>query len=223
MPFGRITEKLATSALDFLGGTDSESFIEFQKMPLWNRCMLAVVIPIVLQRHKTQYQDQRGYLSDKKVASDSIEATKVTHNDLEVALRIVSALDDLEVTAERIKSTWEDEGERCDLGLYDEIDTTHNNKAHQRPRDHCTEDDICTDGMLQEHIGSDVSWLSSCSSDSSTIKAYNGHSYLNKSNETREKEEVDIAMCFNLDGVSIGMGNASLFGGHGYHPLQAEK
>ncbi|CCW69546.1 unnamed protein product [Phytomonas sp. Hart1] len=217
MPFGRITEELASSAADFFIDYDSEFMMEFNKMPLWNRCMLAAVIPVILQRHQDLYQQQRGCLSDKKSVSDSIETVKVTQNDFQIALKIVNDLDELEVAAERIKSMWADKDEKYELGPYDESNCTFNNNAHPMCQDHRTEEDTYINRVLREHLRSNDQSSFSCISDSSIPQNNNEHNCLYEDNQIQEKEEVDIAMCFNLNGVSIGMGSTRLFGGHGYH------
>ncbi|KAF5220919.1 hypothetical protein ECC02_006079 [Trypanosoma cruzi] len=89
-----------------------------------------------------------------------------------------------------------------------ELETAYSRILEYRERQRTgemTAEELMMEELLRERMGKD--FLGGEEDESSSLDE----------DDDKRAEEVDIAMCFNLDGEVVSIGSANLFGGHGYH------
>ncbi|KAK7196984.1 hypothetical protein NESM_000641800 [Novymonas esmeraldas] len=188
LPFASVSETYATRLQPLL------ALHALEGLPLWDRCMLAAVLPVVQQRH-----------ADVQPAREE---------DVAIALSIVRGLDELEVVFDSIVST------RAELHEQRQPLTSEASAdARRRSQPPKTSEEILLEQLLQERFSDTAPYLRESSSSNSSSSGSGGA----ETEEPGEEEEeagtvVDVAMCFTAAGESLGIGSANVFGGHGYHP-----
>ncbi|EKF30948.1 hypothetical protein MOQ_005222 [Trypanosoma cruzi marinkellei] len=89
-----------------------------------------------------------------------------------------------------------------------ELETAYSRILEYRERQRTgdmTAEELMMEELLRERMGKD--FLAEDEDESSSLDE----------DDDKKAEEVDIAMCFTLDGEVVSIGSANLFGGHGYH------
>lgn len=165
LPFDSLTEEVAAAVLPSL---DADATAVVTRLPLWDRCVFAAVLPVV----RTETNTCRG----------------ATHNatvdQVEVALQIVKQLDELEAAYDHIMSLKGAKPQQA-------------SDQQASPKLQRTAEEMLMDEIFMERFGPQVDIHDT---------------------ESASSDDVDIAMCFDSNGESVGIGSAALFGGHGFHP-----
>ncbi|RNF12512.1 uncharacterized protein Tco025E_06465 [Trypanosoma conorhini] len=77
-----------------------------------------------------------------------------------------------------------------------------------------TEEELMMEELLRERMGGDYGWEARRDDDGG------GDGGSSSDDADGQADEVDLAMCFGLDGAVVSIGSADVFGGHGYHALR---
>ncbi|XQJ25046.1 hypothetical protein NXY56_000946 [Leishmania guyanensis] len=229
MPFGSISETYAARLQPIV------ALHALDELPLWDRCMLVTVLPVVQQRHaaSSAAAPQSTVVSSPTltvdvgnnadaaaatvvVASLPSARTRTASNEekLRVSPGLAGALllEDVALTLTIVRALDELEA------VYDSIISIRAEQQQQQPgsgvpaaaapRRAFAQPKKTSEEILMEQL------LQERFSDTT--------SYLPDSNsddgENGAEEVVDVAMCFTIKGESLGIGSANVFGGHGYHP-----
>ncbi|KAG5510534.1 hypothetical protein JKF63_06831 [Porcisia hertigi] len=184
------------------------------RLSLWDRCMLTVVLPIVQQRHsagaavdvaspspatiQTSSNGQKAVVWSESLGKPSLE-------DVTLALTIVHALDELEVVYDSCSSTCAELKRQRQRQRQSALGGTSvaEMQGHAASPPKKTSEDILMEQLLQERFSETNPYLPESSDDEGT---------------NDDEADVDVAMCFNSKGESLGIGSARVFGGHGYQP-----
>ncbi|KAG5484565.1 hypothetical protein CUR178_07156 [Leishmania enriettii] len=231
LPFRNISEAYAARVQPIL------AHCALEDLPLWDRCMLAAVLPVVQQRHSVgtpavppstvlsspplglDGSDNADAATAAVVLTSSLPATmraasnegkaKVSQGmadapsieDVALSLTIVRALDELEAVFDSSMST------RAELKLQQQQRVSGVCAAEAtccaKAQPTMTSEEILMEQLLQERFYDSTPYLPESSGDD---------------DETGGEAELDVAMCFNFEGESLGIGSATVFGGHGCHP-----
>lgn len=177
LPFSNISEAYASAICPLL------AVYPLTDLTLWDRCLLAAVLPVVTQYHTPHF-------------TTATAAALPSHEAVSVSLRVVRALEELEVAYDIA----------CEAG-----------ERHRcRPGEPSASARICAGRKTAEEILMAELLRERCDG---TLPALLDD---NSDVERGEDETLpDIAMCFDTEGESIGMGSVGVFGGHGYHEADA--
>ncbi|AIN95945.1 hypothetical protein LPMP_090290 [Leishmania panamensis] len=229
MPFGSISETYAARLQPIV------ALHALDELPLWDRCMLVAVLPVVQQRHaaSSAAAPQSTVVSSPTLTVDvgnnadaaaatvvvaSLPSARTRTASNEEKLRVspglagAPLLEDVALTLTIVRALDELEA------VYDSIISIRAEQQQQQPgsgvpaaaapRRAFAQPKKTSEEILMEQL------LQERFSDTT--------SYLPDSNsddgENGAEEVVDVAMCFTIKGESLGIGSANVFGGHGYHP-----
>ncbi|CAJ1017917.1 hypothetical protein Q4I30_001450 [Leishmania utingensis] len=230
MPFGSISETYAARLQPIV------ALHALDELPLWDRCMLVAVLPVVQQRHaaSSAAAPQSTVVSSPTLTVDvgnnadaaaatvavaSLPSARTRTASNEEKLRVspglagAPLLEDVALTLTIVRALDELEV------VYDSIISIRAEQQQQQqpgsgvlaaaaPRRAFAQPKKTSEEILMEQL------LQERFSDTT--------SYLPDSNsddgENGAEEVVDVAMCFTIKGESLGIGSANVFGGHGYHP-----
>lgn len=205
LPFRAISETTAAALPALLGGAELNANIASSSsstavsdaaptgantvdpfdatLSLWDRCMLVAVLRVLMER----YPD-----TNKAIP---------TPDDVQVAMRIVNELDELEVAYDHIVMVRNERAQRL---------RGHAGAQAQRApvADTRTAEEILMDDLLKERLGPYAGLFLASDLEDVQGDGANGE----------EEDDVDIAMCFDVMGQTVGIGSAAVFGCHGYHP-----
>ncbi|CAJ1006052.1 hypothetical protein Q4I28_001368 [Leishmania naiffi] len=231
MPFGSISETYAARLQPIV------ALQALDELPLWERCMLVAVLPVVQQRHAASAAAAPqstvassptltvdvGNNADAAAATVGVASlpsarTRTASNEekLRVSPGLAGAplLEDIALTLTIVRALDELEV------VYDSIISARAEQQQQQqqpvsgvpaaaaPRRAFARPKKTSEEILMEQLLQErLSDTTSYLPDSSSDDGENG-----------AEEVVDVAMCFTIKGESLGIGSANVFGGHGYHP-----
>lgn len=252
LPFSSISEEAYSEAKTALVGDAAHQGLRVHcgsvvmqhvdSLPLWDRCMLLAVLPIVLDgrrqaqqgrhNHATTTDEENGMsdvatdgrnsatdtesgpvqASDPSATLDCCHddastrpplhaASQVTVDDVVLAMKIVRALDELEVAWDHIRTVRGTSG--------GDADGKHQCRGAPRAVP-LTEEELMMELLLAER--GVPGFLRETCEEEDGDEGTSGDSARGQS-----ADDVDIAMCFDVQGNSIGMGSAGVYGGHGFH------
>ncbi|CAJ1013624.1 hypothetical protein, conserved [Leishmania lindenbergi] len=228
MPFGSISETYAARLQPIV------ALHALDELPLWDRCMLVAVLPVVQQRHAAS---SAAAPQSTVVSSPTLTVDVGNNADAAAATVVVASL-----PSARTRTASNEEKLRVSPGLagaplledvaltltivraldelevvYDSIISTRAEQQQQpvsgvpaaaAPRRAFAQPKKTSEEILMEQLLQErFSDTTSYLPDSSSDDGENG-----------AEEVVDVAMCFTTKGESLGIGSANVFGGHGYHP-----
>lgn len=206
-----------------LAGSGAVVSEHVDSLPLWDRCLLMAVLPLIAEEQQQQRERRNaaaaggGLTTDDGAGSSSNDDddvdtdggdrdpdlqhrhrpaadAPVTVDDVVLGLKMVRALDELEVAWDSIRA--------ARSGAHNEHGDNGDGGSDRRNRRvPLTDEEVMMEALLAERCG--PGFLANESSSSSS--------------EVGGDESIDIAMCFDDRGESVGMGSAGVFGGHGYH------
>ena len=239
LPFNAVTDEFARKINDLITAYD------LGHLPLWDRCMLAAVLPVVLQRRQgmtaaEQPDDEvRASAHDGGDVADAAadvpsapsasppslspggSSISATLSDLEVALAIVHQLDELEtvydtiVSARQARQTTAEEEKK--KAPASRSQGAWGAAAAAAPRQAKTSEELLMEQLLQERFSETAPYLPE-SGDGDGDDDDDKESGEPASQDRDAVMMVDVAMCFTANGESLGIGSSSVFGGQGYHP-----
>ncbi|CAG9569634.1 conserved hypothetical protein [Leishmania major strain Friedlin] len=227
LPFGSISEVYAASIQPIV------ALHALDKLPLWDRCMLVAVLPVVQQRHSasaaaappstvvrpslTRNDSDNADAAAASLSSATVRAANHEERvnaspelagapsleDVALALTIVRALDELEVVYDSSISTRaeleQQQQQQPSLPAASLAEAPR--RAFKQPKK--TSEELLMEQLLQERFTDTAPYLLESS---------------DEGGENSADAAVDVAMCFTVKGESLGIGSATIFGGHGYHP-----
>ncbi|CAJ1986539.1 hypothetical protein conserved [Leishmania donovani] len=227
LPFGSISEAYAAPIQPIV------ALHALDELPLWDRCMLVAVLPVVQQRHSTgaaaappstvaqpPLTGSSGDNADAAAAASWSSATIRAANHEERVnaspeLAGAPSLEDVTLALTIVRALDELEvvydssiSTRAELEQQQQQPSLHAASLAEAPRrafkqPKKTSEELLMEQLLQERLADTAPYL------------------LESSDEDGEKSAeaaVDVAMCFTVKGESLGIGTANIFGGHGYHP-----
>lgn len=191
-----------------------------KEFSLWERTLLVAVWQVMAPYREQQQQQQQQQLKEKKkqqgTKEEGEEEARLLQQQVELAVKIVRGLDELESVYEGAKNTYYDEDAE---GYLAPPPTTANaNTATAECEAVITEsrraeleEEAIMNAIFQERFGIPFPPPTANTEETATtIKTTTVRG--------RDKVEIDVAICFNERGDSVGVGSAAVFGGQGYHP-----
>ncbi|KPI86297.1 hypothetical protein ABL78_4644 [Leptomonas seymouri] len=240
LPFGTVTADYASCIDGLLQAND------LTHLPLWDRCMLAVVLPVVLQRRKaaadavaassstqprqqtvstnsgSQQMNPSKQAQDGGDLADAAEDHPIVSPNAPPASTVAATVSDVEVALTIVRQLDELEV------VYDSIvsrrkaqqTAAHELTASASPAmGTCATDAAADAGARQPKTSEEVMMEDLLQERFSETAPYLVDSDDESVERAREEGDVvDIAMCFTTRGESLGIGSSAVFGGHGYHP-----
>lgn len=232
LPFGSIYEAYAAPIQPIL------ALHALDKLPLWDRCMLAAVLPVVQQRHlagaaatpsstvvRPPLTVDGGDTADAAAADASLSSTTIRAANHEERVNAspelagAPSLEDVTLALTIVRAL--DELEVVyDSSVSTRAELKQQRQQHQHqlsvpaaslaeaPRRAFKQPTKTSEELLMEQLLQE--------------RIFGAVPHLPESSdedgETSIEASVDVAMCFTVKGESLGIGTANIFGGHGYHP-----
>ncbi|KPA77508.1 hypothetical protein ABB37_06893 [Leptomonas pyrrhocoris] len=239
LPFDAVTEAYARHLDDLLPTHD------LTHLPLWDRCMLAAVLPVVLQRGQAvvgvdpsgrQDASSRNNGNSNNNSREEADACASAHDGGDVAdaaadqqiassqrnaLRRPDSPSGLPAAAATLSDI---EVALIIVRQLDELEVVHDTivstrKAQQSTADELTASDAV--GTRQPQKTSEDIMIEQLLQERFSETAPFLPDSDDESGERASEADasvVDVAMCFTANGESLGIGSSAVFGGHGYHP-----
>ncbi|KAG5485463.1 hypothetical protein LSCM1_07547 [Leishmania martiniquensis] len=230
LPFGDITETYAGRIRPIV------AHYALDELPLWDRCMLAAVLPVVQQRHSA---GTTAAPSSAALSSVPLRPNGSDNGDASTAAGVLTSSRPSFMGAarneERAKASegMTDTPSLEDVALalniaraLDELEAVYDSSRSTRAELKRQHHQGGPSGAAAEASCHTFSRLKTSEAilmeDLMQERFCDSAPYLPESSdddgEGGGEAELDVAMCFTVKGESLGIGSANVFGGHGWHP-----
>ncbi|KAG5506568.1 hypothetical protein JIQ42_06820 [Leishmania sp. Namibia] len=235
LPFSNISEAYAARVQPIV------AHYALEDLPLWDRCMLAAVLPVVQQRHSvgTPAVPPSTVLSSPPLGldgsdnADTATAAVVLTSSPPATMRAASNEEKAKASQGMADApSFEDVALSLTIvRALDELEAVFDSSMSTRAelkRQEEEQQQQCVSGVSAAEATCCAKAQPKRTSEEILMEQllqerfYDSTPYLPESSgdddETGGEAELDVAMCFSFEGESLGIGSANVFGGHGCHP-----